>query len=46
MANFGHKPREGEITPALRVLLLAVRSACFMIGDAISDYLGLRRRGS
>ena len=46
MANFGHKPNPTEITPALRTMLMAIRSALLMAADAIGDYLGLRRRGS
>jgi len=32
------------ISPAFRALLLVIRSAAYAVGDAIGDYLGIRRK--
>jgi hypothetical protein len=39
-----HQGRADEIPPALRALLVALRSALLMAADAIADYLGLAKR--
>ncbi len=34
------------IDPRLRALLLVMRRAAFMVGDAIGEYLGMPKRGA
>jgi hypothetical protein len=37
-------PKPDEISPALRVLLMAVRDALIMVTRAIEQYLGMKKK--